>query len=217
MADGSLVSRDARGRLRARVVPLARAMARIGLTANMLTVLGFGIAIVAAFMAGLQWWLAAGLVSVFGAAFDLFDGAVARVTGSASKFGAFLDSTFDRWGEGLLYTGIAAGCMAAGDTATALLAVLTLNSAVMVTYTRARAEGLGLRGDVGIAPRPERVVILGAGLVLCGLAGGVRAAIPWLQIALGILLVLTTITVFQRIVHVRRQAAEQQRGTQQDS
>jgi CDP-diacylglycerol--glycerol-3-phosphate 3-phosphatidyltransferase len=217
MTDGSLLSRDARGRLKARVVPLAAALARAGLTANMLTVIGFGIAIVAALMAGFQWWLAAGLVSVFGAVFDLFDGAVARVTGTASKFGAFLDSTFDRWGEGLLYTGIAAGCMAAGDTRTALLAVLTLNSAVMVTYTRARAEGLGLSGDVGIAPRPERVAILGAGLVLCGLSGGVGGAIPWLQIALGILLVLTTITVIQRIVHVRRQAAEQQRGTQQDS
>jgi CDP-diacylglycerol--glycerol-3-phosphate 3-phosphatidyltransferase len=216
MADGSLLSRDARDRVRARVVPLARAMARVGLTANTLTVLGFGIAIVAALLAGLQWWLAAGLVSVFGAIFDLFDGAVARVTGTASKFGAFLDSTFDRWGEGLLFTGIAAGCIAAGDGRTAVLAVLTLNSAVMVTYTRARAESLGLRGDVGIAPRPERVAILGVGLVLCGLSGGLGAGIPWLQIALTALLGLTTITVFQRIIHVRREAAQQQRGTQED-
>jgi CDP-diacylglycerol--glycerol-3-phosphate 3-phosphatidyltransferase len=83
----------------------------------------------------------------------------------------------------------------------------------MVTYTRARAEGLGFTGDVGIAPRPERVAVIGAGLVLCGLSGGPAAGLPWLQIALAILLVLTTVTVFQRIVHVRRQADDQQRGT----
>jgi CDP-diacylglycerol--glycerol-3-phosphate 3-phosphatidyltransferase len=214
MGDGSLLSNEARDRLKKRVVPLATALARVGFTANVLTFIGFGIALLAALLAGLQWWLAAGLVSVFGAVFDLFDGAVARVTGTTSTFGAFLDSTFDRWGEGFLYSGIAAGCMGAGNAGAAVLAVLTLNSAVMVSYTRARAEGLGLKGDVGIAPRPERVAILGAGLVLCGLWGGIGATIPWLQIAMGVLLFLTTITVFQRIVHVRRQAHDQQRGSE---
>jgi len=213
MGDGSLLSNDARGRLRARVVPLATALARAGFTANTLTVIGFGVALAAALLAGLQWWLAAGLVSVFGAVFDLFDGAVARATGTASKFGAFLDSTLDRWGEGFLFTGIAAGCIGAGEPLVAVLAVLTLNSSIMVTYTRARAEGLGLKGDVGIAPRPERVAILGAGLILTGLSGGPAAGIPWLQIALGLLLLLTTVTVFQRIAHVRRQAGDEQRGT----
>ncbi|MFI5254565.1 MAG: CDP-alcohol phosphatidyltransferase family protein [Candidatus Limnocylindrales bacterium] len=212
MADGSLLSNDARLRLKARFVPLALALARLGFTANLLTIIGFGIALVAAVLAGLQWWLAAGLVSVFGALFDLFDGAVARATGTASKFGAFLDSTLDRWGEGLLYAGIVAGCAIAGETRAALLAVLTLNSAFMVTFTRARAEGLGLRGEVGIAPRPERVAILGLGLILAGLGGGLDATIPWLQIALGLNLVLTTITVFQRIAYVRRQAGEEQRS-----
>jgi len=215
MGDGSLLSNEARGRVRARVVPLAVALARLGFTPNMLTLIGFGIALVAALLAGLGWWLAAGVISVFGAIFDLFDGAVARATGTASKFGAFLDSTLDRWGEGFLFTGIAAGCFVAGDLPAAVLAVLTLNSSVMVTYTRARAEGLGLKGDVGIAPRPERVAVLGAGLVLCGLSGGLGAAIPWLQVALGLLLVLTTVTVFQRILHVRRQADDQQKGTAQ--
>ena len=213
MGEGSLISSDARGRVRARVVPLAKALARVGFTANMLTVLGFGIALAAAVLAGLQWWLAAGLVSVFGAIFDLFDGAVARATGTASKFGAFLDSSLDRWGEGFLFTGMAAGCIGAGEPLVAILAVVTLNSSVMVTYTRARAEGLGLKGDVGIAPRPERVAVIGAGLILCGLSGGPSVGIPWLQVALGLLLVLTTVTVFQRIVHVRRQVDDQQRGT----
>ena len=213
MGEGSLISRDARDRVRARAVPLAAALARVGFTANMLTVLGFGIALAAAVLAGVQWWLAAGLVSVFGAIFDLFDGAVARATGTASKFGAFLDSSLDRWGEGFLFTGIAAGCIGAGQPLVAILAVVTLNSSVMVTYTRARAEGLGLKGDVGIAPRPERVAVIGAGLILCGLSGGPGVGVPWLQVALGLLLVLTTVTVFQRIIHVRRQVDDQQRGT----
>lgn len=209
MGDGSLLSNDARDRFRARLQPFAAGIARLGLTPNMLTLIGFGIAIVAAVAAGLQWWVAAGLISVAGGAFDMFDGAVARATGTASKFGAFMDSTFDRWGEGTVYVGVAAGCVAAGEPFAALLATLALNSAVMVSYTRARAEGLGFTGEVGIAPRPERIVILGAGLVASGLTGGPGGS-PWLQLGLGALFVLTTITVTQRIVHVRRQAARQQ-------
>ena len=77
----------------------------------------------------------------------------------------------------------------------------------MVSYTRAKAEWLGFSGEVGIAPRPERIVILGVGLVAAGLTGGPESAI-WLQLALGAIVVLTTITVIQRILHVRRQAAE---------
>ena len=79
--------------------------------------------------------------------------------------------------------------------------------AFMVSYTRAKAEGLGFSGEVGIAPRPERIVILGVGLVAAGLTGGPGASI-WLQLALGAIVVLTTITVIQRILHVRRQAAQ---------
>ena len=209
MGDGSFFSNDARNRFRARLQPYAAGIARLGLTPNMLTLIGFGIAIVAAVAAGLQWWVAAGLVSVAGGAFDMFDGAVARATGTASKFGAFVDSTFDRWGEGTVYVGVAAGSVAAGEPLAALLATLALNSAVMVSYTRARAEVLGFTGEVGVAPRPERIVILGAGLVASGLAGGPGGS-PWLQLALGALFVLTSITVIQRIVHVRRQAAQQQ-------
>src|SRR3970040_1314904 len=105
MSDGSRLSKEARARFRTRLQPYAAGIARLGLTPNMLTLIGFGIAIVAAVAAGLQWWVAAGLISVAGGAFDMFDGAVARATGTASKFGAFMDSTFDRWGEGTVYVG----------------------------------------------------------------------------------------------------------------
>jgi CDP-diacylglycerol--glycerol-3-phosphate 3-phosphatidyltransferase len=218
MSDGSLLSNETRNRFRAIVQPYAAGLARIGLTPNMLTLIGFGIAVGAAILAGLESWFWAGIVSVVAGSFDMLDGAVARATGTTSKFGAFMDSTFDRWGEGVIYVGIVAGAAAAGSQPTALLAALAAVCAFMVSYTRAKAEGLGFSGEVGIAPRPERIVILGVGLVAAGLSGGPGASI-WLQLALGAIVVLTTITVIQRILHVRRQAAQaasndQQRGTE---
>lgn len=205
LRNGSLLSIDARNRFRHGVEPLAAAIARVGLTPNALTLIGFGISVVAAVLAGLQLWLACGLVATFGAAFDLFDGAVARATGTTSPFGAFLDSTFDRWGEGTVYAGIATGAALAGQSVTVLLAALATSAAFMVSYSRAKAESLGWRGEAGIAPRPERVVILGLGLVAAGLGGG-PAGGPWLQLALGAIAVLGTITVIQRIVFVQQQA-----------
>ena len=206
LRNGSLLSIDARNRFRQRVEPLAANIARVGLTPNALTLLGFGISVIAAVLAGLQLWLACGLVATFGAAFDLFDGAVARATGTTSTFGAFLDSTFDRWGEGLVYAGLATGAALDGQSPTVLLAVLAMGAAFMVSYSRAKAEGLGWHGEVGVAPRPERIVILGLGLVASGLGGG-PAGGPWLQLALGAIAALGTITVIQRIVHVHHQAA----------
>jgi CDP-diacylglycerol--glycerol-3-phosphate 3-phosphatidyltransferase len=206
MSDGSLLSNEKRNRFRAIVQPYAAGLARIGLTPNMLTLIGFGIAILSAVLAGLEAWFWAGIVSVVAGSFDMLDGAVARATGTTSKFGAFMDSTFDRWGEGVIYVGIVAGAAAAGSQPTAILAVLAAVCAFMVSYTRAKAEGLGFSGEVGIAPRPERIVILGIGLVAAGLTGGPGSSI-WLQLALGAIVVLTTITVIQRILHVRRQAA----------
>jgi len=206
---GSLLSTEQRDRVRHRVEPYAANLAGVGLTPNALTLIGFGISIVGAILAGLQLWVACGLVATFGAAFDMLDGAVARATGRASKFGAFLDSTFDRWGEAVVYAGIAYGCAVAGQPAAVLLTALAMGSAFMVSYSRGKAEGLGWKGEVGIAPRPERVVILGVGLVAAGLGGG-PAGGPWLQLALGAIFVLSTITVFQRILFARRQSEDQQ-------
>lgn len=224
----SLVPPSARARVRGVAVPLALALGRVGLTPNALTVLGFLGVCVSAALAGVQAWLAAGVVSLAFAAFDLLDGSLARATGRVSKFGGFLDSTLDRAGEGVLYAGIAAGCVAAGQGALAVLSTLALTAAFLVSYTRARAEGLGFGGDVGVAPRAERVVIMGAGLLATGIAGGVAppavasaapvvvlvdgivyanvGGAPWLAVALGLLFVLSSITVVQRILYVRSQA-----------
>ncbi len=156
----------------------ARAGPGSALSPNALTLIGFGIACVAAVAAGAQWWLAAGLLVVFGGVFDLFDGALARATGRVSRLGAFMDSVFDRWGEGVVYVGVAWGCLAGGFDLGAILAAAAMASAFMVSYTRAKSESLGFAAgpgmaNVGLAPREVRIAILTIGLIAAALAGGV--------------------------------------------
>ena len=207
---GSLVTPEFRDRIRGLATPIATGFGRLGLTPNALTVIGFIGTCVAAIAAAGQAWLIAGVLVIAFGIFDMFDGALARATGRASKFGAFLDSTLDRTGESLVLAGVAVGCAAAGFLEGVLLAGLAATFASGVTYTRAKAESLGLRGDVGVAPRPERLLLLAAGLALAGLLGGIAAtgAEPGraaLAIALGLITILSAITVLQRIVHVRHQ------------
>ena len=151
--------------------------------------------------------------------FDMFDGTLARATGTASKLGAFMDSVFDRWGEGIVYVGIVAGCAAAGFNEGAILAAAAMTSAFMVSYARAKSEGLGFTegtgmAAVGLAPREIRLVILTIGLIWTGVAGGL--AQPWtagtlpLAASLGLITVLATITVIQRILHVVNQNRKQE-------
>jgi CDP-diacylglycerol--glycerol-3-phosphate 3-phosphatidyltransferase len=212
--NGSIVTPEFRDRIRGLATPIATGLGRLGLTPNALTVIGFLGTGAAAIAAAAQAWLLAGvLVIVFGI-FDMFDGALARATGRASKFGAFLDSTLDRTGESLVLAGVAVGCAAAGFIEAVLLAGLAATFASGVTYTRAKAESLGVHGEVGIAPRPERLLLLAAGLVLAGLLGGVGTGVvdgnvPIL-ISLGLITILSAITILQRIVHVRQQLDSEQ-------
>jgi CDP-diacylglycerol--glycerol-3-phosphate 3-phosphatidyltransferase len=220
---GSVVSLELRARVRVLAVPVALALGRLGLTPNALTVLGFGISVVAAIAAAQQAWIAAGLLVVLGGVFDLFDGALARATNRVSRLGAFLDSVFDRAGEAVLYLGIATGCLAADFSGGAILAAAAMGASFMVSYTRAKSESLGFTpgtgmANVGIAPREVRLVILTIGLILTGLIGGVGLVDsgfvltdPWqlgrgeLAAALALITALATITTVQRIVHVTRQ------------
>ncbi len=190
-------------------------MSRVGLTPNMLTLIGFGIASLGGLMAAIEWWLLAGIVATIGAGFDMFDGAVARATGQVSKMGAFMDSTFDRWGEGVVYVGIIIGSTQAGFDLGAWLAGAALVSAFMVSYTRAKSESLGFSSGtgmaaIGFAPREVRTVILGIGLVGAGLLGGVSNDIAdlgtlILAASLAAITLLATITVIQRIRFVTSQ------------
>ena len=207
----SVVSPSLRDRVRGIATPVALAMGRVGLTPNALTLIGFGGTVAAAVAAGLQAWALAGvLVLVFGV-FDMFDGTLARATGRASRLGAFMDSVFDRWGEGIAYVGIVAGCVAAGFAEGAVLAAAAMASAFMVSYARAKSEGLGFTAGtgmaaVGLAPREVRIVILTAGLLWTGLAGDVRP----LAVSLGLIAILATITVIQRVIHVINQNRQQE-------
>jgi len=229
---GSLVSPELRAKIRGLMTPIAIGLGRLGLSPNALTVIGFLIACVAAIAAGVGAWLVAGFLVIFGGVFDLFDGALARATNQVSKAGAFMDSTFDRWGEGVVYIGLAIGCLGEGFQLGAVLAAAAMSSAFMVSYTRAKAESLGFapgRGmaNVGLAPREVRLVILTAGLVLAGIVGtgnpllvletwslpmGIDLVRPWagqvwLFWSLLLITVLATITTIQRIVATLRQAA----------
>jgi phosphatidylglycerophosphate synthase len=198
------------------MTPIAVGLGRIGFTPNALTVVGFAIAIVAAALAAAQLWLAAGLLVVFGGVFDLFDGALARATGQVSRLGAFMDSVFDRWGEGVVYVGIVIGCLQADFETGAILTAAAMTSAFMVSYTRAKAENQGFTpgsgmANVGLAPREVRIAILTIGLLL---TGGMASTTP-LAIALGLIAILATITTIQRIVVTINQARQQGPGPAQ--
>jgi CDP-diacylglycerol--glycerol-3-phosphate 3-phosphatidyltransferase len=220
--DQSLVSNATRNRLRELAVPFATALGRLGLTPNALTVIGFLGTCAAAVAAGLQEWLLAGVLVIAFGIFDMFDGALARATGKASQFGAFLDSTLDRTGENLVLAGIAFGTAQAGYPELAGLAAVAIAMASVVTYARAKAEALGIRGDVGVAPRPERLVILAIGLGLAGLLPWTATSantVPawthgsiWLGVALGLIAALSAITVLQRILVIRSQLDQGQQS-----
>jgi len=222
---GSLVSAGTRRRVRDLATPIATALGRLGLTPNALTLIGFLGTCLAGWAAANQAWLAAGILVIGFGVFDLFDGALARATGTASRLGAFLDSTFDRAGEVIVYLGIVWGTLDLGLQLPVVLAASALGAATLVSYVRAKSEGLGFTpgsgmASIGLAPREVRIAILGLGLVIAGLlpgfptdtdgAGG--AAYPLsavaLNLSLGLITILATITVIQRVVHVRAQSRE---------
>lgn len=207
VSDQSLVSTATRDRLRGFAVPVATALGRLGLSPDALTLIGFVGTTIAAAAAAAGWWLAAGILVLGFGIFDLFDGALARATGRTSAFGAFLDSTLDRTGENLVYAGIAYGAAVAGYPLITASAVLALAFSSVVTYARAKAEVEGIRGDVGVAPRPERLVLLSAGLAIAGVLGVSAGSNGTLVLtgALALIAILSAITVIQRILVVRHQ------------
>ena len=216
----SVIPASFRSRVRSGVEPIARLFGRVGLTPNMLTLIGFAIALVGACLAATQAWLLGGLVVAFGAIFDLFDGALARATNRTSTFGAFLDSTMDRAGEAVVYIGIAVGLADVGLAGGPQVATAAMAAAFLVSYTRARSESLGFSSgsgmaNVGLAPREVRLAILVAGLVIGGyLVEPVRQFAPpwWIVLvgSLGIITILATITTIQRILFVYRQSKSQE-------
>ena len=171
----------------------ARLLDRLGATPNMVTVAGFlGNCAVGLLLARGHQRLGGVLVLLVNA-FDMLDGALARLQNRKTAFGGFLDSTLDRYSEAALLGGIAWDAQRRGRPGVAGLAVLSLVGSLMVSYARARAEGLGLSAEVGVLARPERIGLLGAALLL-------RRTPP----ALALMALLTNLTTLQRILHVRR-------------
>ena len=176
------------------------------LTPNAISLTGFVLCVVAAVLVAERLFFLAGVVFIIGSVCDTLDGRYSRMSGKGSPFGAFLDSTLDRIEEGVVLTTVAA-YFAARDMQFAVAAcVVAVLASLMVSYTRARAEALGVECKVGIATRAVRVVILSVGLLFAKGAG--LADFELLAPAVYVLAGLSTITVLQRIFHVRKALTE---------
>lgn len=179
--------------------PLSAAIGRTSISPNALTILGLLITVAAAVLVWYGHFVTAAVLFTIGSLFDLLDGAVARLSERVTPMGAFLDSTFDRVGEGVVLTAIALAYARDDNLWMVGAAFATMIGSFLVSYARARAEALGLDCKVGLMTRPERLVLIGLGLLLQKF--GVLPPVMY------ILAVLTAVTVMQRILHVRKQFA----------
>ena len=157
--------------------------------------------LVAAVLVTQRLFFLAGIAFILGSVMDTLDGRYSRMSGKGTMFGAFLDSTLDRIEEGIVLAAVAWYFAESGDSAAAAACVVTVLGSLMVSYTRARAEALGVECKVGIATRPVRVVLLSIGLLFA--KGASLGDFELLEPAIYAMAVLTTITVMQRVLHVR--------------
>ncbi|MCL4394804.1 MAG: CDP-alcohol phosphatidyltransferase family protein [Chloroflexi bacterium] len=177
----------------------ARRLDSLGFTPNALTLIGFAAMCAIGVVLAAGYFALAGALIVVAGIFDALDGSLARLTGRVTPFGGFLDSTTDRFAEGSLYLGIMIWYLQHGTTFVAYLVFLTLLGSLMVSYTRARAEGIGVECKGGLMTRFERIALLVAGLLLTTLF----ADTPVL-VVLAILAVFTNVTAVQRMWIVYR-------------
>ncbi|MGH2448251.1 MAG: CDP-alcohol phosphatidyltransferase family protein [Chloroflexota bacterium] len=185
----AVLQRLARRAAEAVVSPLARS----GVSPNAVTLAGFIFNLITAAVIATNNLRLGGVLLLLSGLFDMLDGALARVSRRQSRFGAFLDSLLDRYSEAAILLALIYLFATQRDVGLVVLTFVVSAGSLLISYGRARAEGLGLTASVGIAPRPERVVILGIGLLLGG---------PVLVAALAVLAVLAHVTVVQRLYHV---------------
>src|SRR6266566_497112 len=171
------------------------------LTPNSISLTGLALNLAAAVLVTQRLFFLAGVAFIVGSVMDTLDGRYSRMSGKGTLFGAFLDSTLDRIEEGIVLTAVAWYFADSGDAIAASACVITVLGSLMVSYTRARAEALGVECKVGIATRPVRVVILSIGLVFA--KGASLGDFGLLRPAVYVLAALTAITVVQRTWHVR--------------
>lgn len=214
--------RDALQQLIYKVInPLVHGMIKIGITPNVVTTIGFlGNVLAAALMvyASTQetateqfYWVAwSGATIIIFSLFDMLDGQVARLGGMTSTFGAMYDSVLDRYCELFTLGGITYYLMETGYETGAIITFLALIGSIMVSYVRARAEGLDIECKIGFMQRPERVVVTSVAALACGIYG-YNAATPAfdpmliLIVAMGVIAVFANLTAFARIMHCRKQ------------
>ena len=205
--------------------PFVRLLIRMGVTPNMVTTIGLlgNIAAAGVFVwAGYtgsptqmnyQLVTLAGFLIIAFSLFDMLDGQVARLGGMVSTFGAMYDSVLDRYCELFTLGGISFYFIQTGRVIAALITFIALVGSIMVSYVRARAEGVGIECKIGFMQRPERVVVTSLGCLACGIIGLVRpnnanVALTVLIIAMAVIAVFANITAFVRIDHVRRQLTD---------
>jgi CDP-diacylglycerol---glycerol-3-phosphate 3-phosphatidyltransferase len=189
-----LSSNKARNSFRHVTEPAGHALAKAGFTANSLTVIGLAGSVSAGILIASGYARVGGLLSLLSGLPDMLDGAVAKATGRSSRRGAFLDSVVDRLSDAAVLAGIVWLGISRNEPRVAVLAAMVLALSLIVSYVKARAESLGYECNVGIAERPERVVVLGVAL----LVGHVLAGL-W------VLVIAAAITVVQRIMRVWQQ------------
>ena len=179
-------------------IPVAAFLARLGFSPNAVTLAGLLVAGGAAYLLSTGQLWAGGIVLLASGVFDLFDGALARATGRESKFGALLDSVTDRVSEVVVLLGLLVFYLNRSSTEGVVLVYVALAGSIMVSYLRARSEGLGIECRVGIMTRPERVAALGVGVIV---------GYWWVTavlIVLGTIAALTIFTSVQRLFHASR-------------
>ena len=184
-----MISKYGRGWIAAPLTYIARGLQATGVSPNALTLIGFGLTLAVALILAAGNLLAGGVLLIFAALFDTLDGALARHTGRVTVFGAFLDSTMDRYSEAITLIGLMAYYARQVDSWQPILLLgCTMVGSLMVSYTRARAEAAGIECKEGFFQRTERIIVLIAGLIT-----------GWMIPALWILAIFTNVTVLQRV------------------
>lgn len=192
--------------------PIIKGMIKMGITPNMVTTIGFVGNVVAAFLfihasqlspisMGFSWIGWGGAILLFSGLFDMMDGRLARLGNMSTTFGAFWDSTLDRYSELFSLFGITLYLMTASGIWAGVITFLALVGSIMVSYVRARAEGLGIECKVGLMQRPERVVVTALAAIITGLTSNLW----WLIGGMALIAVLANITAFWRVAHCYKQ------------
>ena len=175
--------------------PFVRIMSRSGISPNTLTIIGFLMSVVTALVLADGHVFLGGFLVLFSAWFDMLDGALAKMLGMSTRFGAFLDSTVDRFSEAVVFLGLIIYYSDKHDTGAVVLVYVAIVGSFMVSYARAKAEGLGMKGEVGLFARPERIILLTLGLLLTAVSSNALIVVLW------ILAVGANFTAFRRLLY----------------